>query len=81
MELDPYSGDILDSWALGINSGGGFTFSLWEDDVWLFPSKEDDTTDLYRFGMQDESMELITSFPHVMVGAASPTCASADAGG
>ena len=81
LELDPHSGAILQSWTLGIDSGGGFTFSLWEGEVWLFPSTANNTTELNRFNMNDGSIEYLTTFDHVFVGAASPTCADPDAGG
>ncbi|MEC7986692.1 MAG: hypothetical protein VX278_16105, partial [Myxococcota bacterium] len=82
LEVDPYNGSIKQQWDLDISiSGYGFTFALWDDDVWFFPSSASGYTQLYRFNIQDGSVELVRSFSETMVGAAAPTCAPSNVGG
>ena len=80
-EIDSENGTVLAEWELGIGTGSGFTFAMWKNEVWLFPSTGlNGAAEVYRFDPDRNDLEYNMTIPHTLVGAAAPTCSDVGTG-
>ena len=81
IEIDPKTADVIKEWELPIETGSGFTFATWKDDVWFFPSTgTNGNAEIYTFDPDNEDFEYLMELPYTMVGSAAPTCADENTG-
>lgn len=81
IELNPYTGDVLDDYALGIESGNAFTFSIIEGYAWMFlATGNGGVSEIYRYDPDSHDLDYIKTLNTTMLGSAAPTCASTESG-
>jgi hypothetical protein len=81
IELDPGTGDVIENWDLGIESGNAFTFAMLKGEAWLFPSiGPNNHSMIYRFDPDTQEIEFHLELQTTMLGAAAPTCSSDSTG-
>jgi len=81
LELNPYTGEILEEHDLGIPSGSAFTFALLDDTAWMFLSTgPNNVSELYRYQPDRHELEYVKTLSHTILGSAAPTCSDSDNG-
>jgi|GEM_PF-2714948 len=77
VELDPYTGDVIQDTDLGIESGNAFTFSILDGHAWMFLSTGiNGYSEVFRYNPDTDDLEYIKTLSTTMLGSAAPTCSS-----
>ena len=81
IELDPYTGDVISDYDLGIESGNAFTFSIIEGMAWMFLSTgPGGVSEILQYNPDSHDLIRVKTLNTTMLGSAAPTCASDESG-
>ena len=81
VELNPYTGEVLQDTDLGIETGNAFTFSILEEYAWMFLSTGNyGYSEVFRYHPDSNDLEYIKTLSTTMLGSAAPTCSENSSG-